>query len=84
VAWGPLAGYFAQRSSVPLEIVPVSPAVDPPGLRFTFDISLAVRPDDSLRLKELDRILERKHSQVEGILRDYGVPLVPAAEKGAP
>lgn len=80
VAWGPLAGYFAKRSSVPLEIVPVSPAVDPPGLRFTFDISLAVRPGDSLRLKALDGILERKHSEVEGILRDYGVPLVPAAE----
>jgi mxaJ protein len=82
VAWGPLAGYFAKRSSVPLEIVPVSPAVDPPGLRFVFDISLAVRPDDTLRLKELDRILERKRSQVDGILRDYGVPLVPAEENG--
>jgi len=77
VAWGPLAGYFAQRSSVPLEIVPVSPAVDPPGLRFIFDISLAVRPDDSLRLSELDGILMRKRAQVDVILRDYGVPLVP-------
>src|SRR5215212_10242554 len=47
VAWGPLAGYFAQRSPVPLELVPVSPAIDPPGLRFTFDISLAVRTDEA-------------------------------------
>ena len=44
VAWGPLAGYFARRSDARLDIVPVSPADDPPGLRFAFDISLAVRP----------------------------------------
>jgi mxaJ protein len=80
VAWGPLAGYFAKRSPVPLEIVPVSPAVDPPGLRFTFDISLAVRPDAVAFKERLEGILERKRSEVNRILRDYGVPLVPVPE----
>src|SRR4051794_33084733 len=28
IAWGPLAGYFARRQAVPLEIVPVSPGAD--------------------------------------------------------
>ena len=32
VVWGPLAGYFATRSPVPLDLVAVSPAVDPPAL----------------------------------------------------
>ena len=36
VVWGPLAGYFAKRQGVPLEVVPVSPSVDPPGLPFAF------------------------------------------------
>jgi quinoprotein dehydrogenase-associated probable ABC transporter substrate-binding protein len=80
VAWGPLAGYFAKRSPMPLEIVPVSPAIDPPGLRFVFDISLAVRTDDVARKEELEGILQRKKSDVDRILRDYGVPLVPVAE----
>lgn len=80
VAWGPLAGYFAKRSSVPLEIVPVSPAVDPPGLRFAFDISLAVRTDDVAFKEQLDGILERKRPDVDRILRDYGVPRVPVPE----
>ena len=80
VAWGPLAGYFAKRSPVPLEIIPVSPAVDPPGLRFTFDISLAVRPDDFALKERLDSILERKRSVIDRILKDYGVPRVPVAE----
>lgn len=79
VAWGPLAGFFAKRSRVPLEIVPVSPAVDPPGLRFAFDISLAVRPGDAAFKEQLDGILDRKRSDVDRLLRDYGVPLVPDA-----
>jgi quinoprotein dehydrogenase-associated probable ABC transporter substrate-binding protein len=77
VAWGPLAGYFAKRSPVALEIVPVSPAVDPPGLRFTFDISLAVRTDDVALKQELETVLQRKRSDIDRILTDYGVPLVP-------
>jgi quinoprotein dehydrogenase-associated probable ABC transporter substrate-binding protein len=77
VAWGPLAGYFAKRSPVPLEIVPVSPAVDPPGLRFTFDISLAVRPNAVAFKEQLDSLLKRKRPEVSRILRDYGVPQVP-------
>jgi mxaJ protein len=80
VAWGPLAGYFAKRSPVPLEIVPVSPAVDPPGLRFAFDISLAVRSGDAALKDQLEGILERKRSDVDRILRAYGVPRVPMAE----
>jgi len=80
VAWGPLAGYFAKRSPVPLELVPVSPAVDPPGLRFTFDISLAVRPNDATFKEQLEGILERKRSDIDRILKDYGVPRVPVAE----
>jgi len=80
VAWGPLAGYFAKRSPVPLEIVPVSPAVDPPGLRFTFDISLALRTDDVAFKEQLEGILQRKRSDVDRLLRDYGVPLVAVAD----
>jgi mxaJ protein len=77
VAWGPLAGYFARRSDVPLEIVPVSPAVDPPGLRFTFDLSLGVRPGDEGLKSEMEGVLERKQTEIDRTLVDYGVPLLP-------
>jgi quinoprotein dehydrogenase-associated probable ABC transporter substrate-binding protein len=83
VAWGPLAGYFAKRSPVALEIVPVSPEVDPPGLRFSFDISLAVRPNDVALEEQLEGILERKRPDVARILKDYGVPLLPVPETGS-
>jgi mxaJ protein len=79
VAWGPLAGYFAKRSGVPLVITPVSPAIDPPGLRFTFDISLAVRPDDGERKRELESVLDKRKKEIDHILAEYGVPVVPSS-----
>lgn len=82
VAWGPLAGYFARHSEAELEIVPVSPAVDPPGLRFTFDISLGVRPADSTLKRRLENVLDRRRSGIDSLLKQFGVPVVPPADSG--
>lgn len=76
VAWGPLAGYFAKRSPVPLVLTPVLPAFDPPALRFVFDISLAVRHDDQTLLRRLDEILDRRKPGIDSVLKEFGVPLV--------
>lgn len=76
VAWGPLAGYFAKRSPVPLVLTPVLPAFDPPGLRFVFDISLAVRRDEPAFQRELDQILEKRKPGIDSILTEYGIPRV--------
>jgi quinoprotein dehydrogenase-associated probable ABC transporter substrate-binding protein len=74
VAWGPLAGYFATRQGVPLEIVPVSPQVDLPFLPFVYDIAVGVkRGNDSLRTK-LDEVLVRRRTDIGRILDAYGVP----------
>jgi mxaJ protein len=78
VAWGPLAGYFAKRSKVPLVLTPVLPAVDPPGLRFTFDISLAVGKDEQALQQELDRVLVKRRAGIDSILTEYGVPKIPS------
>jgi quinoprotein dehydrogenase-associated probable ABC transporter substrate-binding protein len=76
IAWGPLAGYFAQRDSVALEIIPVTPQVDVPFLPFVFDIAMAVRPgDDSLRTR-LDGVLARHKAEIQRLLESYGVPLL--------
>jgi mxaJ protein len=76
VVWGPLAGYFAQRSPVPLEVVPVSPRLDLPYLPFVFDIAMGVRRGDSTFRKELDEIIVRRKPTIDSILTSYGVPLV--------
>jgi mxaJ protein len=75
VIWGPLAGYFAKRQAVPLEVRPVSeiPGSEVP---FSYEISMGVRKGDRKRQTELDEILVRKEPEIRKILADYGVPLV--------
>jgi len=74
VVWGPLAGYFAKRQPVPLEIVPVSPEIDLPFLPFVFDIAMGVRREDAKLRNELDTILERRKPEIDRILAAFGVP----------
>jgi mxaJ protein len=76
VVWGPLAGYFARRQPVPLDLVPVSPQIDLPFLPFVFDISMGVRRQDKAFKEELDGILERRRPEIDAILDAYGVPRV--------
>ena len=81
IVWGPVAGYFAKRQRVPLELVPV-----PSGkgdLPFAFDISMGVkRGNDALRV-QLQRVLDRRHGAITKILQDHGVPLVERVERRA-
>jgi mxaJ protein len=82
VAWGPLAGYFAKRSGAQLDVVPVSPAYDPPGLRFAFDISLGVRPGDQKLEQLLEAVLERRRSGIDSLLTEFGFPLSQSPDSG--
>jgi len=81
IVWGPFGGYFAKRQRVPLEVTPVSPAIDPPSLPFAFDISMGVRKGEVDFKKQLESILERRRSQIRKILDDYGVPIVNAIDQ---
>jgi quinoprotein dehydrogenase-associated probable ABC transporter substrate-binding protein len=80
IVWGPLAGYFARRELVPLEIVQVSPQIDGPFLPFVFDISMGVRRGDQAFKDELEKILEGKRQEIESILDGYGVPRIEAGK----
>lgn len=82
IVWGPLAGYFAKQSRVPLEIVPVSPQIDQPFLPFVFDISMGVRRDDQELKAQLEQILDNRRAEIDQILETYKVPRVDQ-EKGA-
>ncbi|HEY0384877.1 MAG TPA: substrate-binding domain-containing protein, partial [Pyrinomonadaceae bacterium] len=72
VVWGPLAGYFAKRQRVPLEVVPVSPQIDLPYLPFVYDISIGVRRGENAFRDQLDEILIRKSRDIKSILDEYG------------
>jgi quinoprotein dehydrogenase-associated probable ABC transporter substrate-binding protein len=74
LVWGPLAGYFATREGVELELTPVSPQIDLPFLPFVFDISMAVRRGDAAGLRVVDDFLVRRRDAIDRLLSDYGVP----------
>jgi mxaJ protein len=78
IAWGPLAGYFARKSKVPLKVVPVSPQVDQPFLPFVYDISMGVRRGDQELKDRLEQILDKRRADIDRLLEQYGVPRVDA------
>jgi quinoprotein dehydrogenase-associated probable ABC transporter substrate-binding protein len=80
IVWGPLAGYFAKQSRVPLEVVPVSPQIDQPFLPFVFDISMGVRRGDQDLRDQVEQVLEKRRPDIDRILQDYHIPRVD--EKG--
>jgi mxaJ protein len=81
LAWGPLAGYFSQREPVPLELSAISPAADPPGLRFAFGIAMGVRKEDVGLRDELNQLIDRRREEIQKILEEYAVPRVAEAER---
>lgn len=83
IVWGPLGGYFAERESVPLKVVPVSPVLDGPQLPMAFDISMAVRKEDEALRQEIDAALARRRPDVDAVLAAYGVPRLDAGRKQA-
>lgn len=72
LVWGPLAGYFARHSGVPLAISPTPPFDR--GLPFAFDISMAVRRGDERRLTELNAFIAGNRQAIDALLTTYGVP----------
>jgi len=73
--WGPVGGYFAARSPVPLTVKAV-PAFDGPQLPMVFDVSIGTRKEDRALRAELEAVLDRHSGEVKALLRSYGVPLV--------
>jgi len=76
IAWGPLAGYFAKNSQVPLKVAVVSPQVDQPFLPFVYDISMGVRRGDQQLKDQLETIMDKRREDIDRILEQYGVPRV--------
>lgn len=76
LVWGPLAGYFAAKSPVPLRVEPVTPWLDNSQWPMAYDISVGVRKSDTKLQREIDQVLERRRGAIVALLGAYHVPLV--------
>jgi quinoprotein dehydrogenase-associated probable ABC transporter substrate-binding protein len=76
-AWGPLAGYAALHSPVPLRVTPITETQRFAPLKFSFAIAMGVRKGDEALRRQLDDVLQRKGNEIAALLASFGVPSVP-------
>jgi mxaJ protein len=74
--WGPLAGYYAKKSGVPLRLEPITGAERYLPLVFHFSISMGVRKYEDELLDKLNEVILTKRAEIRAILEEYGVPLL--------
>jgi mxaJ protein len=80
--WGPLAGYFAAKSPVPLRLEPVTPWMADMQWPMQFDISVGVQKDNQQLLKQIDTVLARRRAEIAKLLAAYHVPVVDNVHAG--
>jgi mxaJ protein len=80
LVWGPLAGYFAAHSAVPLRLERVTPVLDDAIWPMTYGISVGVNRRNPGLLAEVERILDEEQPTIDTILSTYALPSIPMNE----
>ncbi|CAD5372140.1 putative Quinoprotein dehydrogenase-associated ABC transporter substrate-binding protein [Rubrivivax sp. A210] len=74
IVWGPIAGFFAQRvKQTPLAVVPLK---SEPGVKFDYPMAMGVRYGEREWKQQIEGLLESRRTEIQAILREFGVPLV--------
>jgi len=84
IVWGPLAGYFAKQSTVPLVLKPLPARDSLSDVPLQYNMGIAVRRKDKEFRDSLQAVLERRRPEIEAILKDYGVPMLPVVQDAEP
>jgi mxaJ protein len=81
IAWGPIGGYFAKQSKVPMVVAPIPEyeTENAKGKEY-WNISVGVRKKDKERMAMIQGALDRNQAKIIKILDDYGIPHVPVVE----
>jgi mxaJ protein len=74
-AWGPLAGYVAKTSTVPLTVTPIAAGERFAPQQFQFEIAMGVRKGDHALRDRLNDFIAQNGSEIAALRADYGVPL---------
>ena len=76
LVWGPLAGWAAKHSRVPIRLEPVTPWLDHARWPMIYDISMGVRKDDPELKSKIEKLLAVNAATIRSTLREYNVPQV--------
>ena len=77
IAWGPLAGYFAKLSPVPLVLKPLPARDSLSDVPLQYNMGIAVRRRDKEFRDSLQAVLERRRPEVDAILKQFNIPVLP-------
>ena len=72
--WGPVGGYSAQRSDVPLTIMPL--VKEQAGPSPIHGITMGVRPNEPEWKHKINKVIAENHDEINAILLAYNVPLL--------
>ena len=72
ILWGPIAGYYARKTSPRLTLVPLLKENE----RLDFRIAMGVRRSDQEWKRKLNRLISESQPEIDQILIDFGVPLL--------
>lgn len=81
IAWGPIGGYFAKQSKVPMVVAPIPEyeTTNAKGKEY-WNIAVGVRKKDKDRMELIQGALDRNQDKINQILDDYGIPHVHVVE----
>ncbi len=74
VLWGPMAGFYAKKTSQPLHVTPLIKETTGPHL--VYRIGMGVRPADQNWKRQLNQLIQENQPAINKILLDFGVPLL--------
>jgi quinoprotein dehydrogenase-associated probable ABC transporter substrate-binding protein len=72
--WGPIAGYLAKHSKIPMKVTPL--VKETSGPRLIYRIGMGVRHSDQDWKRLLNKLIAENQAEIIAILASYGVPLL--------
>ncbi|MBX6323476.1 MAG: quinoprotein dehydrogenase-associated putative ABC transporter substrate-binding protein, partial [Rhodospirillaceae bacterium] len=82
--WGPLGGYFARHSPVPLRVDAIDGTEAFAPLLFAYDIAMGVRKGDDALRDRLDGFIAAQGPRIRALLESYGVPIAGSDSAAGP
>ncbi len=74
ILWGPIAGYLAMHSKIPMKVTPL--VKEASGPRMIYRIGMGVRHSDQDWKRLLNKLIAENQAEITRILASYGVPLL--------
>jgi quinoprotein dehydrogenase-associated probable ABC transporter substrate-binding protein len=79
ILWGPMAGFYARKSTPALHVTPL--VKETTGPKLVYRVGMGVRPADQNWKRQLNRLIAENQPAINKILLDFGVPLLDESDK---